>query len=77
MRSSSATVTVHDHDHGRGIREEDLQRIFDRLYRAVEAGTEPGSGLGLAIVAEFVRGHSGRVFAHNRAGVEVGFSIPT
>lgn len=70
-----ATVTVLDR--GRGIPEADLDRIFDRFYRAVEVRTEPGSGLGLSIVSEVARVHKGSVFARNRAGggAEVGFSV--
>lgn len=65
-------------DHGRGIAPEDLDRVFDRFYRAVDVRTEPGSGLGLAIVEEIVRSHGGRVFASNRqgGGAIVGFTLP-
>lgn len=70
------TVTVKDR--GRGVPAEDLSRIFDRFYRAVEVRTEPGSGLGLAIVEEIVRAHGGTVFAHNRdgGGATIGFTLP-
>src|SRR5262249_21657074 len=70
------TVTVRDR--GPGIGQEDLGRIFDRFYRAVEARSEPGSGLGLSIVDEIVRSHGGSVFARNRdgGGAEVGFTLP-
>src|SRR6185437_15010683 len=72
----ASTVTVRDR--GRGIPEADLDRIFDRFYRAVDVRTESGSGLGLSIVDEVVRSHGGQVFARNRegGGAEVGFSIP-
>ena len=40
----NTTVTVEDR--GRGVPQEDLSRIFDRFYRAVEVRTEPGSGWG-------------------------------
>ena len=71
-----ATVSVLDR--GRGIADNDFERIFDRFYRAVDVRSEPGSGLGLAIVEEIVRSHGGRVFARKRdgGGAEVGFSIP-
>jgi two-component system sensor histidine kinase MprB len=70
------TVTVCDR--GRGISDDDLVRIFDRFYRAVDVRTEPGSGLGLSIVEEIVRSHGGSVFAHNRhgGGAVVGFALP-
>jgi two-component system, OmpR family, sensor histidine kinase MprB len=70
-----ASVTVCDR--GRGIPVDDLARIFDRFYRAVDVRTEPGSGLGLAIVDEIVRSHGGSVFARNRAdgGAEIGFTL--
>jgi two-component system sensor histidine kinase MprB len=69
------TVTVRDR--GRGIRDEDLDHIFDRFYRAVDVRTEHGSGLGLSIVEEIVRSHGGVVFARNRdgGGAEVGFTL--
>lgn len=73
----AGTVTVRDR--GRGMPPDDLPRVFDRFYRAVDVRTEPGSGLGLAIVEEIVRSHAGSVFARNRdgGGAEVGFTIPT
>jgi two-component system sensor histidine kinase MprB len=72
-----ATVSVRDR--GAGIPVGDLERVFDRFYRAVDVRTRPGSGLGLSIVQEIVRGHGGTVFARNRdgAGAEVGFSLPS
>ena len=65
-------------DRGRGISPEDLGRVFDRFYRAVDVRTEPGSGLGLSIVDEVVRSHGGHVFARARegGGAEVGFELP-
>ena len=66
-------------DHGRGIAPEDLDRIFDRFYRAVDVRSDPGSGLGLSIVEEIVHTHGGEVFAINRegGGAAIGFTIPT
>jgi two-component system sensor histidine kinase MprB len=74
IRGTTLTVC----DRGRGIAAADLDRVFDRFYRAVEVRSEPGSGLGLAIVDEIVRSHSGQVFARNRegGGASIGFTLP-
>jgi two-component system heavy metal sensor histidine kinase CusS len=62
-------VRVSVRDIGTQIASEDLQRIFDRFYRADEA--RPGSGgnhgLGLSIVAAIARMHDGAVFATSDA----------
>ncbi|MFC5907599.1 sensor histidine kinase [Streptacidiphilus monticola] len=65
-------------DSGPGIAEGDLERIFDRFYRATAARSYPGSGLGLSIVREVAEVHGGRVFAVNRpqGGAEIGFTLP-
>lgn len=52
-------------DHGPGIDPEDLDRVFDRFYRAPAARSVPGSGLGLAIVRQVVEEHGGSVSAEN------------
>jgi len=72
-----AQNTASVRDRGRGIPPDDLDRVFDRFYRAVDVRTEPGSGLGLAIVQEIVRSHQGTVFARNRpdGGAELGFTL--
>lgn len=64
-------------DEGKGIRQEDLRRIFDVFYRGPEA-SPAGTGLGLAIVDGFVRAHGGSVRAANRqtGGAEFVITIP-
>jgi two-component system sensor histidine kinase MprB len=67
-------------DHGPGIDPEDLDRVFDRFYRAPAARSVPGSGLGLAIVRQVVEEHGGSVSAENApdggARFRVRFSPP-
>ncbi|QMU74286.1 HAMP domain-containing protein [Streptacidiphilus sp. P02-A3a] len=66
-------------DRGPGIDEADLDRVFNRFYRATKARSLPGSGLGLSIVREVAESHGGRAFAHNRpgGGAEIGFTLRT
>ena len=45
-------------DHGKGIEQEDLQRVQGKFVRGRGANS-PGSGLGLAIVQRIVKDHGG------------------
>ena len=64
-------------DEGKGIRHDDLLRIFDAFYRGGDAAPG-GTGLGLAIVDGFVRAHGGTVRAANRhtGGAEFVITVP-
>ncbi|MEE1783843.1 ATP-binding protein [Streptomyces sp. SP17BM10] len=64
-------------DRGPGIDPVDLERVFDRFYRATAARSLPGSGLGLAIVHEVATSHGGTAFAVNRdgGGAVIGFTL--
>ncbi len=58
-------ITVEDS--GIGIAEEDLPRIWERLYRGDKSRSQRGSGLGLSLVKAFVEAHGGRVTAQSGA----------
>jgi two-component system phosphate regulon sensor histidine kinase PhoR len=55
-------------DDGAGVNEEDLQRLFERFYRADRARASRGTGLGLAIVKHIVTSAGGRVEAAGGTG---------
>ncbi len=55
-------------DSGPGIPETDLERIFERHYRGIQAGTEiSGTGLGLAIARDLVEQMQGQIRAYSPA----------
>lgn len=67
------------YDTGRGVAEENLDRLFERFYRVGEGRTrdDGGSGLGLSIVRNAVAFHGGEIRAVNRAegGLQFFFSL--
>jgi len=65
-------------DQGMGIKESELQRIFEKFYRAEGSGIAGGTGLGLSICQGIVEAHGGRVWAQNRpeGGALFTFTMP-
>jgi len=55
-------------DEGPGIAPSDLDRVFERFYRADRSRTGKGAGLGLAIARHIVEGHGGRIVADHAPG---------
>ncbi|HKH41509.1 MAG TPA: HAMP domain-containing sensor histidine kinase [Solirubrobacterales bacterium] len=66
-------------DHGPGFPDGDLDKVFDRFWRADEARGKPGSGLGLAIVQRVAEEHDGTARARNapEGGAVVSLELPT
>lgn len=63
-----AFVIVEVADTGPGIPQDELERVWDELYRGQSARGIPGSGLGLALVRAVVERHGGQVSLRSRAG---------
>ena len=63
-------VEIAVRDGGEGIAPADLDRIFERFYRADRSRSRRhgGTGLGLAIVKHAVEEHGGRVWAESEPG---------
>jgi PAS domain S-box-containing protein len=73
------SVSLHVLDSGRGIGEEEAEKIFDSFYRSPSAaGLASGVGVGLAVCKRLVEAMGGTVFAKIRpgGGADVGFSLP-
>jgi signal transduction histidine kinase len=70
-------IAVAVEDRGIGIAPEDLERIFDRFYRAGDHLTRaiPGAGLGLSLVDEIVKAHGGQIRTESEKGKGSKFTI--
>jgi PAS domain S-box-containing protein len=64
-------VIIEVEDNGRGIREEDLPRIFSPFFSA----TPNGAGLGLPAIKRAVHGHGGRIEVASTPGQGSTFTI--
>ena len=62
-------------DEGRGIPENQRERVFQPFFRAANVGQTPGTGLGLAITRKAVEHHLGRVEFDSAPGVGTTFRL--
>ncbi len=72
-------ITISVRDEGIGIPTEDQKHMFDRFFRASNAGNIPGTGLGLNIVKRYVDLLGGTVnfVSEHRKGTTFFITIPT
>jgi signal transduction histidine kinase len=67
-------------DTGTGIAPDQLERVFERFYRAPDsrARTREGLGIGLALVRELIELHAGSIEAHSDqvTGTTIVISVP-
>lgn len=68
------TMTFSVSDNGKGIAEEDLDRIFDRFYQ-VDKVRPQGSGIGLSLTKAFIELHSGTITVKSSIGKGSTFTV--
>jgi signal transduction histidine kinase len=69
------TVIIRVADTGPGISEQDLPRIFDRLYRGDQSRATRGLGLGLSLVRAYVEAQGGTVTVDSTPGAGATFTL--
>jgi signal transduction histidine kinase/ligand-binding sensor domain-containing protein/DNA-binding response OmpR family regulator len=60
-------------DNGKGIQEQDLERIFERFYQS--HNRDIGTGIGLSLIKSLVDMHKGHVLVKSKPNVETVFTI--
>jgi signal transduction histidine kinase len=68
-------VAIRIEDNGIGIKEEDLNKIYKRFWRAPEAAQIPGLGIGLYLTREIVLACGGYMQVSSRLGVGTAFTV--
>ena len=77
LREQGNNIIVTVSDNGIGIGENEIDRIFDRFYRADDSRTQKtsGTGLGLSIVQQVVKLHKGTIEVASKNGGKTTFII--
>jgi len=79
--SNKTTTTLCVSDSGIGIRETNLERVFEQFFRVngPESNTFPGLGLGLYISSEIIKREGGKIWVKKNKGKGsiFCFSLPT
>ena len=77
LRGEGRRAVLSVHSQGQPIPHDQLERIFERFYRADPSRTQEGYGLGLAIATELAKLHHGKVWAQSDdTGNTFFFSLP-
>jgi PAS domain S-box-containing protein len=77
VQADQTEVTLAVRDSGRGLPPGDLDRVFDKFYRAdsSDAQTAYGYGLGLYVCRQLIEAQGGRIWAENAPGGGAVFSF--
>jgi len=80
VQADQTEVTVAVRDHGRGLPRADVDRVFDKFYRAdgSDAQVAYGYGLGLYVCRRLIEAQGGRIWAENapNGGAIFYFTLP-
>lgn len=77
LRAEDGWASIEVKDEGMGVAPDELERLFERLYRARGAVDKQiqGTGLGLTIVKSVIEAHGGRVSVRSEVGEGTTFTM--
>ncbi len=75
LEAEPGRVRLEVRDNGRGIPDRDLERLFEKFFRASNAAGTAGSGLGLYIVRRLVERSGGDLRVESREGEGTRFTV--
>lgn len=77
LKTAGKNVILEVADKGIGISAQDLDKIFERFYRANKERSKKvgGSGLGLSIVDTVIKKHFGKITVHSELGLGTTFTV--
>lgn len=76
LQNSKEFITFSIADQGVGVKENELDKIFDRFYRTEQCRSTPGNGLGLSLVKAIVDLHSAKInVENNNPGLKISVSF--
>lgn len=75
VRGDTDDVLITVRDTGKGIREEQLDRLFDPYYQASHGDQGMGTGLGLAIIKQLVELHEGSISVKSKLNSGSTFTV--
>ncbi len=77
-RQAGNEIEISISDRGKGMPEDDLEKIFEKFYRVHPLDGVKGTGLGLSICRGIIEAHGGQIRAENRpgGGAAIHFTLP-
>jgi len=78
VQQVDSSVCIQVADNGRGIPPEDVDRVFEKFYRAPNSSNIGGAGLGLSICRGLVEAHHGKIWAaaSQEGGTTINILLP-
>jgi len=78
LQEQGNTLIIQVCDNGPGLKEDELESVFHRFYRAAGTRDTVGTGLGLYLSRQIIEAHRGRLWVVNQptGGCEFNLSLP-
>ncbi|RLD28319.1 MAG: hypothetical protein DRI70_03655, partial [Bacteroidetes bacterium] len=68
-------ITILIKDEGKGIPEDEIDKIFERFYQVKEVSTSEGTGIGLALTKKLVELHKGNIHVESKINEGTSFFV--